>query len=212
MVPVTRHTRIVALSKHFLVLLVAAVIALVVWIGSDNSGENKARMVFSNIAKSANLQNIMMKPHYQGVDARNRPFTVIADTATQVDKDNVEIHASAEPTRSDEEPEPTDDSEQELPRVTSQDDPLSDGMKDMDEKINVERILDCVSNPSKRMAFHLYMDGVPYKTKKKNVESIAQALDISEKTARDWVKEVRQLLAEHEGVKHLKKLRVGVRS
>jgi transcriptional antiterminator len=56
------------------------------------------------------------------------------------------------------------------------------------------------------------MDGVPYKSKKRDVETIAQALGISERTAREWVKEVRQLLAEHEGVKHLKKLRVGARS
>jgi lipopolysaccharide export system protein LptC len=93
MAPVTRHTRIVALSKHFLMLLVAAMIAMVVWIASDNSGENKARMVFSNIAKTGILENIMQKPHYQGVDVRNRPFTVIADTATQVDKDNVDLKA-----------------------------------------------------------------------------------------------------------------------
>ena len=85
-------------------------------------------------------------------------------------------------------------------------------MRNVDEQINVEGILDCVGDPRKRMAFHLFMDGVPYKSKKKSVESIAQALGISERTAREWVKEVRQLLAEHEGVKHLKKLRVGVRS
>jgi hypothetical protein len=81
-----------------------------------------------------------------------------------------------------------------------------------DERINVEGILDCVKDPRKRLAFHLYMEGFPYKTKRKNVVSIAQALSVSEKTARDWVEEVRQNLEENEGVQHLKKLRMGTRS
>jgi len=96
---VARYTRFVALSKHFLWILVALVVGLVVWIASDNTGDNKARIVFTNIAKSAALQNIMAKPHYQGVDAHNRPYTIIAETATQLDKDNialVNIHADME--------------------------------------------------------------------------------------------------------------------
>jgi lipopolysaccharide export system protein LptC len=96
MTQVARYTRFVALSKHFLWVLVATVVGVLVWIASDTNGENKARIVFSNIAKSANLQNIMLKPHYQGVDARNRPYTIIAEKAIQVDKDNVtlsSIHA-----------------------------------------------------------------------------------------------------------------------
>lgn len=125
---------------------------------------------------------------------------------------SVEIDASAEPTGSGEKFEDLDDLDKESPRLNPQDDPLSDAMSDVDEKINVEGILDCVRHPKKRLAFHLFMDGVPYKSKKKNVESIAQALGISEKTAREWVKEVRRLLAENEGVKHLRKMRVGARS
>jgi len=96
MPPVARYTRFVVFSKRFLWVLIAAIIALVVWIASDSSGENKARIVFSNIMKSADLQNVMVKPHYQGVDAHNRPFTVLAEQATQIDKDTValtNIHA-----------------------------------------------------------------------------------------------------------------------
>jgi DNA-directed RNA polymerase specialized sigma24 family protein len=129
-----------------------------------------------------------------------------------VDECSVDIDASVEPTEPDEEFSVLDDPNKASPRPIPQDDPLSDEMRDVDERINVKGILDCVRNPDKRMAFHLFMDGVPYKSKKKNVESIAQALGISEKTAREWVKEVRQLLAEHEGVKHLRKMRVGARS
>ena len=96
MMSAARYTRIVALIKRFLGLLVMAMIAVVVWIASDNSGENKARMVFSHIAKTDTLQDVMLKPHYQGVDIRGRPYTVMADQAVQVDKDTVamtKIHA-----------------------------------------------------------------------------------------------------------------------
>jgi hypothetical protein len=57
----------------------------------------------------------------------------------------------------------------------------------------VENILDQVTDDRKRLAFRLFMDGVPFKSKK--TECIADALGISEKTAREWVKEVRELLS-----------------
>lgn len=89
LVPQTHYTRFVRLSKRFLWVLVAGVISLIIWVASDSSSENKARIVFSNMAKSGVLQNIMANPHYQGVDGKNRPYTVMADKATQVDKDTV---------------------------------------------------------------------------------------------------------------------------
>ena len=53
------------------------------------------------------------------------------------------------------------------------------------------------------------MNDVPYKSKRKDVDSIAKALGISEKTAREWIKEVRKTLAEDENVRQLKRLRAG---
>jgi len=127
------------------------------------------------------------------------------------DDGHIDIDAATAPTEDDEEPETAECTDRELALPTRKDDALSDEITQIDERIDVEGILDCVSDPRKRMAFHLFMDGVPFKTKKENVESIAQALNISEKTARTWVIEVRELLAEHEGVKHLQKLRVGAK-
>lgn len=85
------YTRFVEVSKRSLWFLVAFMVGLVIWIASYNSGENGARMVFSNAAKSVALQNIMNHPHYQGVDIHNRPYTVIAEKALQIDKDNVSL-------------------------------------------------------------------------------------------------------------------------
>jgi lipopolysaccharide export system protein LptC len=91
MLMVSNYTRFVALSKRFLWVLVFGMLALVVWIASYNTGENGARIVFSNVPKSGILQNIMSKPHYQGVDIHGHPYTVIADKAMQVDKDRVNL-------------------------------------------------------------------------------------------------------------------------
>ncbi len=90
MPPVARYTRFVALFKHSLWALAAMTVVGVVWIAEDNS-ESGGRIVLSNVPKTGNLQNVMIKPRYQGIDAHNRPFTVIADKATQLDADNVSM-------------------------------------------------------------------------------------------------------------------------
>ena len=70
--------------------MIAIMIAIVVWIASDNTGEG-GRIVFNNTVKQAvnDVQNSMLRPHYQGVDSKNQPFTVTADKATQIDSQTV---------------------------------------------------------------------------------------------------------------------------
>ena len=90
-VPHTHYTRFVSLSKRFLWVLVAGIISLIVWVASGSNSDKGARVVFSNLSKSGILENIMANPHYQGVDMKNRPYTVMADKATQLDKDTVAL-------------------------------------------------------------------------------------------------------------------------
>lgn len=59
--------------------------------------------------------------------------------------------------------------------------------------MDVEQILEQIPHGQKRLAFRLFMDDIPFKSKKS--ASIADALGISEKTAREWVKEVQALLS-----------------
>lgn len=90
--PARRYTRRVSALRAFLWMLVAATIGAMFWIAFDNtSGENAIRFVFTNIPKREAMQNVMTKPHYQGVDANNQPFTVIADRAIQLDKEKVAL-------------------------------------------------------------------------------------------------------------------------
>jgi hypothetical protein len=143
-------------------------------------------------------------------ESRTAKKKVTSDEDGEAEKGSVDINASAESPDFEEELEPENGCKTGQPIRPGPS--LLDGVRELDEHVNVEGILDCVTDPKKRLAFHLYMNDIPFKTKKKKVQSIAQALNISEKTARAWVEEVRVLLSEHEGVKHLKKSRVGARS
>lgn len=89
MASVAKYTRLVLLGKNFLWVLAAGIIALVIWIASNNNADNGGRMVFTNVPKSEEVSNLMQKPSYQGVDVHNRPYTINADNALQKDKDTV---------------------------------------------------------------------------------------------------------------------------
>ena len=69
------------------------------------------------------------------------------------------------------------------------------------ENMDVESVLQLIPDGRKRLAFRLFMDDVPYKSKK--TRSIASALGIEEKTAREWIKEVQALLSTSQEVQDL---------
>ncbi len=73
------------------------------------------------------------------------------------------------------------------------------GAAELDEKLDVEDVLATISDPKKRLAFRLFMDGLPFKSTRSN--SIAEALGINEKTARAWVAEAQELLKQTMGDK-----------
>ncbi len=124
------------------------------------------------------------------------------------DGETVDLKASAGSKSEEADPANADTDEE----IEGPDTDADNGLVDSDERLDVKRILDCVSNERKRLAFHLFMNGVPFKTKSENVESIADALGISERTARKWVNEVQLFLMKNDGVKHLRNLRMGERS
>jgi len=82
------------------------------------------------------------------------------------------------------------------PGQASYDPSLFDGVNDFIEQMDVDRLLKKhVPDERKRLAFRLFMDDVPHKTKRKaTTHSIADAMGIDESTARAWVKEVKEIL------------------
>jgi hypothetical protein len=82
------------------------------------------------------------------------------------------------------------------PERATYDPSLFDGVNDFIDQLDVDRLLKKhVPDDRKRLAFRLFMDDVPFKTKRKaTTHSIAHALGIDESTARAWIKEVTEIL------------------
>lgn len=88
------YSKFVALSKWALLLVVLGIVAAVVWTASRNTGEQGSRIIFTSTEPLEKAkQNIMLKPHYQGLDAKNQPYTVIAERAVQQDRDTVSLES-----------------------------------------------------------------------------------------------------------------------
>ena len=91
-----------------------------------------------------------------------------------------------------EEVEPADGDET-TPSKTKWAPALLDGVREADEQIDVKRFLEKnIADDRKRLAFHLYKDDLPFKSKK--YDSIAKALGIDERTAREWIEEIKKHL------------------
>jgi hypothetical protein len=99
------------------------------------------------------------------------------------------------------------DSERSPARNSNRDLTLLDGVRDLDQAIDIVRFMKVVPDERKRLAFYLYMDRVPFGSTKGY--SIARALGISSKTAKEWVEEVQTLLASNEEIQELQKASLG---
>jgi lipopolysaccharide export system protein LptC len=89
---VARYTRFVSFGKHFLWLMLAFLVVMVGWIATYNSEEGSKRIVFTSASQvPENLQNIMENPRYQGLDAHNQPYNILADRATQIDENHLTL-------------------------------------------------------------------------------------------------------------------------
>lgn len=90
MSPLARYTRFVRTGRLVLWGLIALVLLTLLWIGTERSDEDGARLVFSNNTKPTDAgQSVMANPRYQGLDDKNQPYTIFADTAVQKDDDTV---------------------------------------------------------------------------------------------------------------------------
>lgn len=86
---------------------------------------------------------------------------------------------------------------------------LLDGVRDVDQMIDVKRILATITNEKKRLAFYLHMDNIPIHSTKGN--SIAEALGVDRKTVKKWITEVQNQLSQLKEVKLLESASSGGR-
>lgn len=87
---------------------------------------------------------------------------------------------------------------------------LLDGVRELDEVIDAKRVLLAIPDYKKRLAFWLYADGTPFKSKRS--DSIAKACGVSERQAREWIKEIEAELQQNKEAQELLKLKVGAKS
>jgi hypothetical protein len=78
---------------------------------------------------------------------------------------------------------------------------LLDAMRQLDEHLDVERVLSHITDDRKRLAFRLFMEDVPNGSKR--TLSIAQAVGISAKWAEVWIAEMIELLQDTAEFKEL---------
>jgi hypothetical protein len=72
-------------------------------------------------------------------------------------------------------------------------DPFSTGY----QEVEVNDVLELIPDHRKRLAFRLFMDGIPCKSRRG--ESIERAVGLSERTVREWIREVQEILKQHMG-------------
>lgn len=101
----------------------------------------------------------------------------------------------------------TDLGEDASPRNSNRDLSLLDGVRDLDEWIDIQHFMRAVPDGRKRLAFYLHMDKVPFGSTRGY--SIARALGVSAKTAKEWVEEVQEILQSGTEIQELQKASVG---
>ncbi len=104
--------------------------------------------------------------------------------------------------RSDCRAEPTHDDEEVFESGAARDPGLLDGVRHLEEKIDVERILATIKDARKRLAFRLHMELVP-KHRNDGHFSIAKALGVDRKTVGKWISDIQSQLSQNEEVKLL---------
>jgi len=87
---------------------------------------------------------------------------------------------------------------------------LLESVRHIDGHIDAERALARIDDYRKRLAFRLFMEDIPYGSKR--TYSIAEAVGVSAKTAEKWIEEVQRLLAATDEVQELQGTKVGERS
>jgi len=87
-----KTSRVVTALKWGLPVIILLLIAITLGATFLNGNEDGVRISFMDEEKStSDSATRMIKPHFRGLTEKNRPFTVTADEALQIDADNVKL-------------------------------------------------------------------------------------------------------------------------
>jgi lipopolysaccharide export system protein LptC len=86
---VRRYTRFVSVMKYLLPILAAGLVVMLALWSQIRIDEGRFRIGMTEVAPIEVDKLTMSNPRFEGIDDRNRPFTVTADEASQV-KENTD--------------------------------------------------------------------------------------------------------------------------
>lgn len=86
---VSRYTKFVFFSKMTLGVLSALMILTIIVLPLINADEEGLRLAFSTVREQDNALPMMTNPTFQGVDEKNQPYLVTADSALQHDEHTI---------------------------------------------------------------------------------------------------------------------------
>jgi len=87
-----RYTRFVLLSKMFLAVLSLLMIITIIILPVINANEAGLRIAFSAMSEKTNSVPVMTNPTFQGVDEKNQPYLITADSAIQHDEKTIIVN------------------------------------------------------------------------------------------------------------------------
>jgi len=87
-----RYTRFVVFSKMFLAILSLVMIVTIIVLPVLNADEEGLRIAFSTIKEKTDSLPVMTKPTFQGVDEKNQPYLITADSAIQHDENTIVVN------------------------------------------------------------------------------------------------------------------------
>jgi lipopolysaccharide export system protein LptC len=87
----SRRSTLVMATKRSLIAAVLLILLVVGWMIFHRPAMERFTLSSQSVGVNKNLQPVMEKPRFQGVDGELRPYTVTADAALQKDADTVEL-------------------------------------------------------------------------------------------------------------------------
>ncbi|MCI5050497.1 MAG: LPS export ABC transporter periplasmic protein LptC [Rickettsiales bacterium] len=84
-----RYTRFVLFSKMFLAVLSVLMILTIIILPVINADEEGLRIAFTTVNEKTDSVPVMTNPTFQGVDEKNQPYLITADSAIQQDENTI---------------------------------------------------------------------------------------------------------------------------
>jgi lipopolysaccharide export system protein LptC len=88
---ITYHARFVAAAKIILCLIAIMLVVLLVALPLVNPAERQVKVTYKPEQSATPSVTLMNRPRFQGIDSKNQPYNITAETATQPNLDTMSL-------------------------------------------------------------------------------------------------------------------------